>query len=159
MGKRPLGRPRRRWEDNIRMDLKEIDIGFIKCYRCNYRVHRATFPLRRIPGITRHVSCLRVNKSAVWKVSDLTYNLRDIRDKQLFAGNSDRSRCHLYTSLKLFWSRHMAPWTMAAAYECSAAQFMSPWTAMKEASQECGGDTSSCPGRSNGRLSRISYRL
>ena len=22
-GKRPLGRPRRRWEDNIRMDLKE----------------------------------------------------------------------------------------------------------------------------------------
>ena len=26
-GKRPLGRPRRRWEDNIRMDLKEIDIS------------------------------------------------------------------------------------------------------------------------------------
>ena len=23
-GKRPLGRPRCRWEDNIRMDLKEI---------------------------------------------------------------------------------------------------------------------------------------
>ena len=23
-GKRPLGRPRRRWEENIRMDLKEI---------------------------------------------------------------------------------------------------------------------------------------
>ena len=23
-GKRPLGRPRRRWEDNIRMDLQEI---------------------------------------------------------------------------------------------------------------------------------------
>ena len=23
-GKRPLARPRRRWEDNIRMDLKEI---------------------------------------------------------------------------------------------------------------------------------------
>ena len=23
-GKRPSGRPRRRWEDNIRMDLKEI---------------------------------------------------------------------------------------------------------------------------------------
>ena len=23
-GKIPLGRPRRRWEDNIRMDLKEI---------------------------------------------------------------------------------------------------------------------------------------
>ena len=25
-GKRSLGRPRRRWEDNIRMDLKEIGI-------------------------------------------------------------------------------------------------------------------------------------
>ena len=24
--KRPLGRPRRRWEDNIRMDLKDIGI-------------------------------------------------------------------------------------------------------------------------------------
>jgi len=23
-GKRPLGRPRRRWEDNIRMDLRDI---------------------------------------------------------------------------------------------------------------------------------------
>ena len=26
-GKRPLGRPRRRWEDNIRMDLNEIGIN------------------------------------------------------------------------------------------------------------------------------------
>ena len=26
-GKRPLGRPRRRWKDNIRMDLKEIGIN------------------------------------------------------------------------------------------------------------------------------------
>jgi hypothetical protein len=25
-GKRPLGRPRRRWEDNIKMDLREIEI-------------------------------------------------------------------------------------------------------------------------------------
>ena len=25
-GKRPLGRPRRRWEDNIRMDFEEIGI-------------------------------------------------------------------------------------------------------------------------------------
>ena len=25
-GKRPLGRPRRRWEDNIRMDLEEIGL-------------------------------------------------------------------------------------------------------------------------------------
>jgi hypothetical protein len=26
-GERPLGRPRRRWEDNIRMDLREIGWG------------------------------------------------------------------------------------------------------------------------------------
>ena len=26
-GKRPLGRPRRRWEDNIRMDLEEMGIN------------------------------------------------------------------------------------------------------------------------------------
>ena len=26
-GKRPLGRPRRRWEDNIRKDLEEIGIN------------------------------------------------------------------------------------------------------------------------------------
>ena len=26
-GKRPLGRPRRRWEDNVRKDLKEMGIN------------------------------------------------------------------------------------------------------------------------------------
>ena len=26
-GKRPLGRPRRRWEDNIKMDLSEVGYG------------------------------------------------------------------------------------------------------------------------------------
>jgi hypothetical protein len=26
-GKRPLGRPRRRWEDGVRMDLKEMGLG------------------------------------------------------------------------------------------------------------------------------------
>jgi hypothetical protein len=29
-GKRPLGRPRRRWEDGIRMDLEEIDWGGVE---------------------------------------------------------------------------------------------------------------------------------
>jgi hypothetical protein len=28
-GKRPLGRPRRRWEDNIIMDLQEVGCGDI----------------------------------------------------------------------------------------------------------------------------------
>jgi hypothetical protein len=26
-GKRPLGRPRHRWEDNINMDLQEVGVG------------------------------------------------------------------------------------------------------------------------------------
>ena len=26
-GRRPLGRPRRRWEDNIKMDLRKWDVG------------------------------------------------------------------------------------------------------------------------------------
>ena len=26
-GKRPLGRPRRRWDDNIKMDLQEVGTG------------------------------------------------------------------------------------------------------------------------------------
>ena len=26
-GKRPLGRPKRRWEDNIKMDLQEVRYG------------------------------------------------------------------------------------------------------------------------------------
>jgi hypothetical protein len=32
-GKRPLGRPRRRWEDGIRMDLMEIGLGVVHCIR------------------------------------------------------------------------------------------------------------------------------
>jgi hypothetical protein len=26
-GRRPLGRPRRRWEDNIKMNLREVELG------------------------------------------------------------------------------------------------------------------------------------
>jgi hypothetical protein len=32
-GKRPLGRPRRRWEDGIRMDLRETGLGGVDCIR------------------------------------------------------------------------------------------------------------------------------
>ena len=28
VGRRPLGRPRRRWVDNIRMDLQEVGCGY-----------------------------------------------------------------------------------------------------------------------------------
>jgi hypothetical protein len=32
-GKRPLGRPRRRWEDGIRMDLRDIGLGGVDWIR------------------------------------------------------------------------------------------------------------------------------
>jgi hypothetical protein len=32
-GKKPLGRPRRRWEDGIRMDLMEIGLGDVDWVR------------------------------------------------------------------------------------------------------------------------------
>jgi hypothetical protein len=32
-GKRPLGRPRHRWEDNIKMDLREIEFGDVDWIR------------------------------------------------------------------------------------------------------------------------------
>ena len=30
-GKRPLGRPRRRWDDNIKMDFQEVECGNVDC--------------------------------------------------------------------------------------------------------------------------------
>jgi hypothetical protein len=36
-GKRPLGRPRRRWEDGIRMDLREIGLGGVDWIRLAHR--------------------------------------------------------------------------------------------------------------------------
>jgi hypothetical protein len=32
-GKRPMGRPRRRWEDNIKLDLREIGIDGVNWIR------------------------------------------------------------------------------------------------------------------------------
>jgi hypothetical protein len=43
-GKRPLGRPRRRWEDNIKLDLREIGIDVENWIRlAQDRVQRRAF--------------------------------------------------------------------------------------------------------------------
>jgi hypothetical protein len=43
-GKRPLGRPRRRWENNIKIDLREIDIDGANWIRLvQDRVQRRAF--------------------------------------------------------------------------------------------------------------------
>jgi hypothetical protein len=39
-GKRPLGRPRRRWEDGIKMDLREITWGCVDWIRVASDRHR-----------------------------------------------------------------------------------------------------------------------
>jgi hypothetical protein len=52
--KRPLGRPRRRWEDNIKMDLREIGIdgaNWIELaqYRVQWRAYVNTMMNLRVP--------------------------------------------------------------------------------------------------------------
>jgi len=43
-GKRPLGRPKCRWEDNIKMDLREIGISGVNCiWLSQDRVQRQAF--------------------------------------------------------------------------------------------------------------------
>ena len=44
-GKRPLARPRRRWEDNIRMDLEEIGINAGYCVLIRLRIGIIAEPL------------------------------------------------------------------------------------------------------------------
>ena len=74
-------------------------------------------------------------------------SLRKTLDKRPLGKDPDRSWCHRHTTswpmIKLSWSQPMAPWNSAAA---AAAQSMDPWAAIKKASQECGGDISTCPG-------------
>ena len=56
-GKRPLGRHRRRWEDNIRMDLKEIGINPISCIDISFKIHsNIVLPSMPMPS-QRSLSC------------------------------------------------------------------------------------------------------
>jgi hypothetical protein len=53
-GRRPLGRPRRRWEDNIKMDLREIGFRDADCihlaqYRDRWRAVVNTVMNLRVP--------------------------------------------------------------------------------------------------------------
>jgi hypothetical protein len=42
-GKRPLGRPRRKWDNDIRIDLKEIHVGCVGMCWINLAQGRDTF--------------------------------------------------------------------------------------------------------------------
>jgi hypothetical protein len=53
-GKRPLGRPRRRWEDNIKMDVEEVGGGRgdwmeLAKDRDRWRAHVSTVKNLRVP--------------------------------------------------------------------------------------------------------------
>jgi hypothetical protein len=48
-GKRPLGRPRRRWEYNIKMDLREIGFGDVAQNRDRWRAVVNTVMSLRVP--------------------------------------------------------------------------------------------------------------
>ena len=41
-GKRPLGRPRRRWEENIKMDLQEVGCGVMGLWNGSSRLRIGT---------------------------------------------------------------------------------------------------------------------
>jgi hypothetical protein len=43
-GKRPLGRPRRRWEDNIKIDLQEVGGGHGDCTELAPSIHSSIHP-------------------------------------------------------------------------------------------------------------------
>jgi len=53
-GRRPLGRPRRRWADNIMMDLQEVEFGYIDWIglaqnRDRWRTHVSEVMNLRVP--------------------------------------------------------------------------------------------------------------
>ena len=73
--------------------------------------------------------------------SSQAYNQHETRHKQLLDRDLDRSWCHLHISVKLSWPQPMAPWTLAAAYECAAIQSMDLWAVTKKALYYCEGDT------------------
>jgi len=55
-GKRPLGRPRSRWEGNIKMDLQEVGGGFgdwmeLAQDRDRWRAHVSTVMNLRVPKL------------------------------------------------------------------------------------------------------------
>ena len=67
-GKGPLGRPRRRWVDNIRMDLQEVGCGYMDWIRLaqdrdRWRTLVSAVMNLRVREI-REISCLAANQLA-----------------------------------------------------------------------------------------------
>jgi len=48
-GRRPLGRPRRRWVDNIRVDIQEVGCGYIAWMGLRWRTLVSAVMNLRVP--------------------------------------------------------------------------------------------------------------
>jgi hypothetical protein len=56
-GKRPMGRPRRRWVDNIRMDLQEVECGCMDWFGLAQDRDRWRTLLRAVMNLAGSVKC------------------------------------------------------------------------------------------------------
>ena len=66
-----------------------------------------------------------------WKVLDLAYNRRQTRDKRPLSMDSNRSWCHLYSSVILSWSQSMDLWNERQHTRMLPLMFMEPWATTK----------------------------
>ena len=76
---------------------------------------------------------MKFNFTYVGKVKSSGPSLRETREKRPLGRDPDRRWRYRHTSVKLFWSQPMVPWTLVAAHECAASQSMDPWAATKKA--------------------------
>jgi len=56
-GKRPLGRPRRRWVDNIRIDLQEVGCGYMDWIGLAQDRDRRRTPVCAVMNLRGSVKC------------------------------------------------------------------------------------------------------
>ncbi|KAJ4436762.1 hypothetical protein ANN_16894 [Periplaneta americana] len=109
-GKRPLGRPRRRWEDNIKMDLREVgydDREWINCAqdRDQWRAYvRAAMNLRRPELFENKV----LRKIFGAKRDKVTGEWRKLHDTELHALYSSPDIIRNIKSRRLSWAGHVA---------------------------------------------------
>ena len=59
-------------------------------------------------------------------------SLRETRDKRLLGRDLNRSWCHCHTSLKLFLSQSMDPWSKRQHSRMLPSISMEPWAAIKQ---------------------------
>ena len=72
-GKRSLGRPRHRWEDNIRMDLKEIGINMSNWVDSAWFLHHC-FDISKFPPLVLFIDEARITSESCHNWNDKNPN-------------------------------------------------------------------------------------